>query len=496
MFPIDRRRRSRSGRGGPSSRAGGRSPTLLVRTVSGRQIVAHRCERARTLGVRPGAALSAARAALPANVTPVILLDEPDRDRRALRAVATWALRYSPIVAPEEPDAILLDITGCDHLFGGEASMLRRVLGDLHRLGFRARGAIAPTFGAARAVARFGPEREAIVADGGVHDALAGLPVLALDMEGDDAAGLAEVGVKTVGELFALPRAAIGARYGVGALRCVDRALGRMAEAIEPVRAAEPVRIARVFDGPCACLETIGLACRETLERLGKELERREEGALEVVVTLERSDLEPARLALRLCAGSRDAGHLWSLLLPRLERTHLGFGVEGVLVEAARTARLSHGQGGWWGGSQARSREGDRLLDMFANRLGRDRVRRALIVESHTPERAFAWRSVLVPMDASRAEAPEGARPTILFDPPQPARAVALTPDGPVHRFEWRAGAGDVAHCTGPERLAGEWWRGGGETRDYFKVRDERGAWLWLRRDHAGGRWFVHGMWA
>ena len=84
---------------------------------------------------------------------------------------------------------------------------------------------------------------------------------------------------------------------------------------------------------------------------------------------------------------------------------------------------------------------------------------------------------------------------------PEPAEVIALTPDGPPQTLRWRGVDHTVLASQGPERIGGEWWRGRHPspvwaTRDYFRVQDERGRWLWLYRVLETGRWFVHGQWA
>lgn len=483
-------------------RQGGRSSdrplVLLFETAAQRQIVAHACEQAQAAGIRPGLAFSAARAALKADRL-LIEPHDPIRTRRALQALALWCHRYSPVVAEEDAAGLALDVTGCAHLFGGERKMIDRVRKDLDRLGFRTRAAIAPTFAAARAIARHGPADTAIVAPEELRQALESLSVEALALDEGALAELAEVNLSRIGHLLALPRGAIAARFGEEIPRVLDRLLGRAAECIVPIRPAEPLRVEEIFEGPCPCLETIGAACRLLLERLCARLAQKGAGVIEWRVILERSDLEAAIILIRHCAPSREAEHLWRLLEPRLERVHLGFGVEGVSIHAMRLGRIDGRQRRWWGAGadEARSVPAEALMDTLVNRLGEEAVRRGELLQSHVPERSFVLRSVLHPPGAPmEAALCPGDRPTHLFPAPFSARVIALNPDGPAVQVEWRGGVHRLIACLGPERLKGEWWERQRLLRDYFKVQDEQGQWLWIYRDALLGRWFVHGMWA
>ena len=102
---------------------------------------------------------------------------------------------------------------------------------------------------------------------------------------------------------------------------------------------------------------------------------------------------------------------------------------------------------------------------------------------------------------------PRADRPSVLLERPEPAAVTALSPDGPVVAFSWRGLWRQVRTCVGPERISPQWWarqhadgRGGGandplSSRDYFKLQDADGQWVWLYRQRRDDRWFVHGLW-
>jgi protein ImuB len=495
MLPIDLLKRSR--RRNAAARCDA-AIVLLVETVAQQQIIVHACASARAVGIEPGMALSVARSALAADRLTVEPHDAHRTDR-ALRGLAIWCHRFSPTVAIEDAAGICLDITGCAHLFQGEQRMLELVQREFHRLGFTTRAAIAPTFAAARAVARFGDLPAAVIADHHIHDAVRGLPLAALTVSPHVLASLREVNVKEIGSLLGLPRPAIAARFGIELLAAVDRLMGRAHEAIRPIRPVDSLKAERVFDGPCNSVETIGIACHELLGELCTLAAAREAGMTEWTVTLHRSDLPPLVLTLRHCSPSRDANHLIRLLRPRLERAQLGFGVDGVVIGAVATRRIHHAQHHWWeerSGDANRSTAADVFIDTVVNRLGKDAVVRAELRPSHVPEKAFAFRSVLDGVPIAPEIAPHlGDRPTRLFRAPAPIRVIALSPDGPVSRLEWRGASHTITACIGPERIKGEWWDGDRILRDYFKVQDEDGQWFWICRDHAVDQWFVHGAW-
>jgi len=482
---------------------------LIVKAVRQRQVVVQCCERALRAGVRRGMPVAQARALFDAAD---VRIEEhrPERDRAALRSLAVWSQRLSPLVSVDEAaaeldelreaDGLMLDVTGCERVFGGEEALIRKAREGLGRFGVRARIAIAPTFGCAWAAARFvGGSDELIVPPGGVRAALAQLPVSALRIPAKTVDELGVIGIEQIEHLLELPRSTLPARFGGELLLRLDQALGQAIETIEPVRPQPPPRAERVFDGPTDRVEAIELTVRELIEEIALALAERESGARMLEIELMRSDLPPVLLSVTLGRPSRDARHLWTLIRPKLEGAHLGFGVEGIGVRVSVVGRLRHEQGEQWGSGGVSGAEAERaaseLLDALSNRVGAGRVLHVVPCESHLPERAFEMREVGEGRSYVQGAVVPGDRPTVLFDYPIPAEVIALTPDGPVHHVRWRDGNEPAIACFGPERISGEWWRGPDATRDCFRVQCASGRWLWVVRGLETGRWFVHGVW-
>ena len=462
--------------------------------------------------------LAHARALLPRSLgEPQVLEHDPQRDRQSLGRLARWATRFAPKVQADGDDGLLMDVTGCDRLYHGERNLLTQLLTALTGLGFTATAIIAPTFGAAWALARHDHDRAFKRAEqhaksesrSGIVErldqvaaALAPLPAAALRIDEQTVESLFEVGINHVGELLDVPRSQLPSRFSDELMMRIDQALGRAMETISPVRVPQVVRVDRVFDGPVRNAQAIQMATRQLLESFAVKLLECESGALSLRLTLHRHEADAVTLSLSVSRATRDVRHLWQLLLPQLENANLGHGVDALELRALETARLPHRQRQHpqWGGDgasrDANEEERGRLLDVLMQRLGRDCVMRVEAVESHLPERAAGH----VPMDRD-AQTREMSttphpRPTQLFEQPEPIDVHALTPDGPVSQVMWKGRSLQVESCIGPERLTSEWWRERTDSRDYFAVRVHTGIHLWLFRDARSGRWFVHGWWA
>jgi protein ImuB len=526
MWSIDllhRRMRDRA-TGDSASRSRRDVALLLTAQISNRHTVVDCCRRTRVKGVRPGMSVSHARALLP--LDGVRLEDhDPERDQRALKALAAWATRFCPMVQPDEPDGLLMDVTGCARLYKCEHRLAMQVLKACAQIGITARVAIASTFACAWALARYSEHECVIAPPGAQRRAMADLPLAALRIDDDAVHALRTLGFTRVGQLYDVPRSTLPSRFGDAFLLRLDQALGEAVETINPVYPKPPVRAQRIFDGPTPKFEAIELATEGLLEPFCRELRARGVGVRRIDVQLDRSDAGPWRFHVAMSRATRNARHIWSLLRPQLEKANLGFGVDAVTLTATQTGRLRHEQGSRFGddaGKRARcAQEVGAMVDALSARLGPERVQRAELVESHTPERAarrlpLAGGSRL--RGGQRAQPAPNVRPSMLFDRPQRAEVIAITPDGPPAWARWPGGEGALVSAIGPEVISTEWWLDAPAaraqmkrvedeadhedllepalgTREYFRAQSQDGRWLWLFRHRETGRWGLHGLW-
>jgi protein ImuB len=479
---------------------------LLVSTTHGKQYVADGCERADGFGVRTGMTVAHACSLLQ-GAKVWLRPHTPVEDEKKLVSLASWAIRFSPIVAPDPPDGLLIDIAGCEHLFGGEGSLARAVFDALDRFGFPARVAVAPTFGCARAVARFGRRAIAGVADGCVREAIEAFPLNALRIEPSVSVALNEMGVERIGQMLDLPRDELAARFGHALLKVVDQTLGRSTEVIEPVQVAAPLEVSHVFGGPVVAIASILMVIQKLLGDLIALLKKRQEGVRFLMVELRRPRLEPEHVSFQLTYPSSNVDHLWSMLRPQLERVNLGYGVEEIFLRTTHVGRIVDEQFTLWPDDFVEASAGPstsfgELVDQLVQRLGGRSVSQVSPRRMYVPERAFRRmgpneaRAAKVSKDAAD-EVYAAPRPSRLLKIPERIRVIALVPDGPPAWLEWQRVPYTVQASLGPERITFPWWEDGPTpTRDYYMVEDELGRWLWVFREQPSGEWYVHGEWA
>ncbi|HEX2136535.1 MAG TPA: DNA polymerase Y family protein [Microvirga sp.] len=488
-WPTDRIRR-RYGAPPPDQ------PLITALKEGSRRLVAAVDATAHDLGLRPGLTLTHAKALVP---DLHVFEASPEDDGAALVELARWCIGYSPLVAPNPPDGVWLDVTGVTHLFGGEEKLIDDLVGRLDRQGVAALAAVADAPGCAWAVARYGKEK--VVAPGRSGDAVASLPVQALRLPADTVDALHRLGVERIGQLAALARAPMVRRFGTEAALRLDQALGHAFEPIDPLVPREiPTRRA-AFADPIGRPEDIRGTVGHLAEELCRDLEKRGEGVRRLDLILQRVDHKSFGLRVGTARASRDPEHLAGLFDERLQTVDPGFGIEAVVLVASRVEPLRERQTGAHALAAKRAPQADmsRLVDRLGARLGPKRVYRLEPVQSAIPERSVRRVPALAP--ATKQTWPASLpRPTRLLDPPERVEATALLPDHPPAFFVWRRVRHRIAKADGPERITGEWWVADDEKhslRDYYRVENDKGVRFWLFRDgpaDQGGRWWLHGI--
>lgn len=463
--------------------------------IGSRRVIAAADRNARKLGLRAGQTIAQAQASVPGLV---IVEATPEADAAALQDLAGWCLRYSPLVQPDPPDGIFLDVTGAAHLFGGEALLLQDVSRRLARAGIEVRAAIADTPGAAAAIARFGADP--IVPPGGAVVALAGLPVAALRIGADVSDGLHRLGIERIGQMATVPRASLTLRFGPEPIERYDKVFGHSAEPLVPFLPAEAPQVRLAFAEPLGHADGLAAALMRLTVALCRDLEARQSGLRQLDAVFRRVDGHALGLRIGTAAASRDPRHLERLLLAHLAEIDPGFGIDELVLVAARIERIEPVQTiGTHLDLDGENTVGlDQLVDKLGVRIGSDHIYRAAPVESLVPERSVRRLPPLAP--ATGGAWPTAlTRPSRIIEPPEPITAVALLPDNPPTFFIWRRVRHIVKAADGPERVRGEWWRADEETaslRDYYRVEDQDGCRFWLFRDapaDEGGRWWLHG---
>jgi len=441
----------------------------------GLQVVQASCREA-----SPGMPLAEARALCP---KARFERHDPSADAEFLQILATECERFSPLVGFGEEASLLMDVTGCDHLFGGEQSLVNQVIQFITRRNLISRVSLADTIGAAWAVCRY--------ARGGVIDAtdraLPPLPAAALRLSASIIETLNELGIRTIGQLAALPRGSLASRFGPEVAKRLDQTFGRLPELIVPIRPSEPVRAECTFDEPITDRRSLELALHQLIEQIAEALQQRQQGAQRL-----ECRVGGISFVLGTTSPTATASHLWELVRLHLERLALPGEVTRIEIQAVMTARRIEEQQQIIPDDRVDRRELRRLLDRLGSRLGEEALLQPTLVPDPLPEHACQFVPVLEGEAATAGSNSTGLfRPLRMLPQPIPVEVVSVVPDGPPIQFRWKQEHHVITGSWGPERITSGWWRDQQVRRDYYRVETSTGQRFWLFRNE--GAWFLHG---
>lgn len=464
-------------------------------------------QRAAALGLTRGLTLADARARIP----DFVALDaQTQADGDFLDRLAAYCDRFTPLVAFDVPHGLMLDITGCAHLFGGEAGLMALIGAKMEAAGLARRMAIAGTPEAAHALSRFG--RGGIVPPGQDAAAIMPLPSAALVLPAETAVALSRAGLKTIADLAGRAPSELAARFGEALPVKLRRALGQEDVRITPLRPLADCVVERHFAEPLVDVAGLEGVIAHLIAEAAAALTRRGGGGRVFEIALFRTDGAVRRLRIATGRPLRETKALLRLWRERVETLadplDPGFGFDAVRLSVPLCEPVADRQGDL----DRRAVEDDQvadLVDRLVTRFGRERVLRFAARDSHDPRRQVRLVAATAPPGNAIAwpaplpgEPP--ARPLHLFEPPHPVETLSAVPDGPPMRFRWRRVLHEVARAEGPERISPEWWRDGPAEplRDYYRVEDAQGRRFWLFRaglheeGAAAPRWFLHGLFA
>jgi len=459
-------------------RGDARERPAVVSSASHRPDVVAANGAARKRGIVPGLSIAAALA-LDAQV--LIHLRDERAESHVLESIALWAVQWTPTICIESPACVLLEVSGGLNYFGGFDKMLERIDSGLAAMGFTATIASAPTPGAANLFARAG---EAIVVErnSDCDRRLATLPVVLLASAQGVLDTLSGVGVRTIGDVLALPRDGVARRFGQSLLDEIDRARGGLPDARPLFTVPERYHGQIELPSPVDQAEALLFAVRRLVVELAGFLRGRGAGVSRLRCDLVHEDAQPTSIVLGLSC-TRQVEHIMNVLRERLGRERLPDRVEAIRLISEEIAPLAAKEGDFFPAASKDREAGAQLIERLRARLGEDAVHALALRADHRPERA--WEATpTIPDATSSPKHDDGlppSRPLWLLPAPRPLGADPA--------------AAQLKLLSGPERIETGWWDGGDVGRDYFVGCNASGEELWLYRDR-GGEWFVHGVFA
>jgi protein ImuB len=473
-------------------------PFVLAVKDHGRMVISAANALALAQGIPPGIPVADARALLPELQ---VVDDKPGLSARLLTALAEWCIRFTPIAGVDPPLGLVLDVSGCTHLWGGEENYLKEIVTRLQTAGYAVRSAMADTIGAAWAATRYGVGEMTITGSADQTTALLRLPPEALRLEPEVVDRLHRLGLRTIGSFAGMQRSALRRRFGPGLLRQLDQALGLEAETIEPVR------LPALYQERLPCLEPImtatgiEIALQRLLETLCNRLQKEAKGLRSGIFSCYRVDGKQQQLTIGTNRATHNTTHLFKLFEPKIATIEPDLGIELFTLEAPTVEDAPAVQATLFSGSTGLDNSHiAELLDKITGRFGAGSIQRWLPDERHWPERSIKPATSLQekPTTPWRTDRP---RPIHLLPRPELIEVTAPIPDYPPMLFRYKGQLHTIAKADGPERIEREWWLDQGPHRDYYTVEDEAGQRYWLFRsghytEEQKPQWFIHGFFA
>lgn len=471
-------------------------PFVFAAKVRNRIVVTAANNEAERQGISIGMATADAKAIVPG----LQVLDEiPGKAINLLNAIGEWCIRFTPIVAVDPPYGLILDISGCPHLWGGEHEYLKDIHTKLQTRGYDSRIAIADTIGAAWAVARFG-KITPVIAAGTQVEAILSLPPAALRLEPVILERLQKLGFYKIDRLITIGRSALRRRFGPTIVQRLDQAVGNELEPILPLQPITP------FEERLPCLEPIRtatgieIAIQKLLEMLCSRLEKEGKGLRSAILKCYRVDGKMVQVDIGTNRASRSIGHLFKLLELKIAAIEPALGIELFVMEAPGVEDVSSEQEALWA-TEDRGLEDpgvSELLDRIGGKLGTGTIHRYLPQEHYWPERSVRSSSDLSEKPPANWHVSR-PRPLQLLNTPEAIEVTVPIPDYPPMQFIYKKQLHQIRKADGPERIEREWWLEAGELRDYYTVEDQDGKRYWVfRSGHYSGekpvQWFLHGF--
>jgi protein ImuB len=473
------------------------APFVLAFPDHGRMKITEVSAAAKTKGIQTGMVVANARVILP-NVQ--VFDDKPDLSEKLLKKLCLWCIRYTPIVTVDAPNGLILDVSGCTHLWGREETYLKEIISKLKNFGYHVRAAIADTIGAAWAVCRYG-KIKAIIKSNEQAEALMPLPPEALRLEADVLERLHKLGLYQISCFIGMQRSALRRRFGQQLLLRLDQALGNKDEFIEPLVPIEGYSERLPCLEPIQTATGIEIALQRLLEILCKRLQQEGKGLRAASFKGYRIDNKIEQINISTNHASNTINHLFKLFELKIATIEPALGIELFTLEASKVENINPLQETFWtANSSLESKEVAELLDRLESKFGNNIIHRYLPDEHHLPERSVKLADSLKqkPISAWRTDK---LRPIQLLHEPQPIDVMAPIPDYPPMNFRYKGKLHKVEKADACERIESEWWLDGGLHRDYYIVEDEEGKRYWLFRlghykEEQKPSWFIHGFFA
>lgn len=472
------------------------TPFVLSIKDHNRVIISATNAAAEKKGITTGMAVADARAIFPALK---VYDDKLELAAQLLTSFAKYCIRYSPVAAIDPPSGLILDVSGCPHLWGDQDAYIKDIIDRFKNFGYDIKASMADTIGAAWAIAHFG---QGLIIEKDQHrSALLNLPVAALRLQWETIELLNALGLRQIKSIIDMPYKALRRRFGYHLLQRLNQALGYEEETICPVLIPEPYSERLPCPELILTATAIEIALQRLLEDLCLRLQKEQKGLRSAIFSCYRIDGKIERIEIGTNHPSHNSKHLFKLFQLKIDTIEPAFGIELFTLDASKVESLPSMQEKLWTANCGlESIKFSELLDRIANRIGANKIHRYLPDEHYWPERSIKAAASLNEKTSTSWQT-DRSRPIKVLTKPEPIQVTAPIPDYPPMLFRYKNKLHTIKKADGPERIESEWWLEEGLHRDYYNVEDEEGNRYWLFRlghytNNDKPQWFIHGFFA
>lgn len=465
----------------------------------------------------------------------------PDASREALKRLAERFRQFAPIIALDTsplPDCLLLDVTGCGQLFGGEVPLAEQLLKTVNDTGLEARVAISESVAAAWAFThprghllfeQHGPATQRrqvaqgdadwdlpliVIPPGQADNWLASLPAVSGRLPLSDIELLKQLGIVTLKQLMNLPHDDLPSRISnEGRLR-ISQLRGLDDELLDALPEANPVQSIWVSEYGVRGKERVKLVLQVLVEDVVRQLNVRNVGAIKATCDLKTEEGDELTFEANVVRPVQTEQDLLDILNLKLETLRLRDTVMSAKMILQTAPLPVRRQKDLFSAEQQVKPEEEltTLINRLSSRLSSEAVLTAEQTSSPVPEQSVRLSPVVSSEGHASGRRRSASIPERLVDPhsesasrnasaSMPIRllasaiGIATADENPVtNGFEWDGTKYQVQSYSGPERIQSCWWDEKAVHRDYYRVRTTIGASLWVYQDLNSRRWYLHGV--
>jgi len=355
-------------------------PVIVGAQPGGRGVVSTASYEARVYGIRSAMPISTAARLCPhAAFVPV----DMEKYQRVSAEIMTVLDSFSPLVEPVSVDEAFLDLTGTESLFGAPVEATRTIKARIREVtGLTASAGLASNKFVAKVASDLEkPDGLVVVPPGGEARFLAPLPIGRLWGVGRVMAeALSGLGIITIGQLQAMPRAALVRRFGGHGADLHDLAFGRDDRPVEPYTAPKSMGAEETFGTDCRDPARLATVLREQAERVARELRGDGVAAARVTLKLRFSDFHTITRAMT-AEPTQDGLELYRRARTLLDRERLDQPIRLIGLSASGLGPAEQGQLSLLDPDAVRRERLARVVDRLAKRFGDDVVRPASLLD-------------------------------------------------------------------------------------------------------------------